>query len=617
VAQRDYIQTNSLSANNLLDLINDILDVSKIEAGRLELSPDKFNLQELFESVADILAPRVSKKDLELVCAVEPGVPIYLIGDDVRLRQILINLAGNAIKFTERGEVDIRARLKAETQTTVTLHFTVRDTGIGIPKDKQDKIFEKFIQADGSMTRKFGGTGLGLAISKRLVEMMGGELGVESELGTGSTFWFTAVFEKRARDENEGDARRDASTVTMHRVLVADDNATCRDVTMSLLEASGCCSVVRWVDNGLAAVEELKKAAEERNPLHVLLLDLQMPGMNSREILKLIKENPDIAGTRVIIMASLGSVNEAKELKHLGAENYVIKPIKPAQVIDAIQNIPRAGQTSRPEETVDVPEKNENLRTIRILLAEDNPVNRKLAITVLSKAGFEIDAAVNGKEAVEAMENKAYDVVLMDVQMPEMDGFEATAAIRNARKPWSEIPILAMTAHAMQGDREKCLAAGMNDYLTKPIQPKVLIEAIRKWTSKSLREKEKAMVTEQKTDPSALPINLEAALERCGGDQEFLTEILGEFLSLSQQQLGQLAEALDKSDAALLAREAHSIKGAAANLGAEAISKIALELEMRGKQQQLDGAKQLLDSLTEQITMLDNYMKQSTKTGER
>jgi len=612
--QRDYIQTISESANSLLDLINDILDVSKIEAGKLDLTLDKFNLQELFESVTDIIAPRASKKQLELICAIEPDVPIYLIGDDVRLRQILINLAGNAIKFTNKGEVDIRARLKEESQDKVTIQFSVRDTGIGIPQDKQKQIFEKFIQADGSTTRKFGGTGLGLAISKRLVEMMGGEVCVESEYGKGSTFRFTAVFTKRPRDESE--QNHTDLAVKSYRVLIADDNVACSDAIASMLENSGYCRQVERVEDGISAITELERAATEETPFHVLLLDYTIPDLDYRETLKKIKSESNIANTRVIIMSPLEMVNEARDLKHAGMDTYLTKPIKQSQLIDAVRNVTNSNLQltgTESQKKTDFIEQLKKNSDVKILLAEDNPVNRKLAIAVLTKAGFIVEAAENGKQAVNALEKNSYDLVLMDVQMPEMDGFEATAAIRNSGKPWATIPIIAMTAHAMQGDREKCIQAGMNDYLTKPIQPKALIEGIRNWTATIPHNKENTVTTEQQTNSTSLPINLTEALDRCGGDQDFLNEILVEFLDLSKKQLTQIAEAIDKSDAGNLAREAHSIKGAAANLGAEGISKTALELEMCGKQQHLENARQLLVLLNDQIIALDSYMKTSAK----
>ncbi len=614
--QRDYIGTISSSANSLLDLINDILDVSKIEAGKLELHPENFNLRNLFESVTDIMAPRAAKKNLELVCMMDPEAPVFLRGDDVRLRQILVNLVGNAIKFTEAGQVDIRVKVKEQKEDRVTLLFTVHDTGIGIPKDKQKHVFEKFIQADGSTTRKFGGTGLGLAISKRLVELMGGRLDLESESGQGSNFWFTATLEKRVPDELEIAREKSIPRIKASRILVVDDNPTSREAITDQLKRIGEDCRIHAVDNGSTALVELERAAGEKNPYHVVLLDLQMPDRGGGEILKLIKEDPEIAATRVILLTSLTGLNDARELKQAGAETYLAKPVKQSQLFEAIANAiqfnrdvsesPALGNDNGAEDRTANP-------SIRILMAEDNPVNRKLAITILTKAGFTVEAAVNGKQALAALEKNHYDILLMDVQMPEMDGFEATAIIRASKTPYANMPILAMTAHAMQGDREKCLKAGMNDYLTKPIQPKTLIETIFTWVNKS---KECPMSTQTLDPTKPSPVNIEAALERCGGDREFLDEMLNEFLEFSRTQIVQLTEAIEKSDLPVMTREAHSIKGAAANLGIDDLSKTALELELLGKQEQLEGAKDLLDKLNEQINILNVFVKQTTPKTE-
>lgn len=661
--QRDYVCTIANSANSLLDLINDILDVSKIEAGKLELCPDKFNLEELFESVSDILIARTPKANLELIFEIDPAVPLHLIGDDVRLRQIILNLTGNAIKFTESGEVDLQATLQEETEDHVTVLFKIRDTGIGIPKYKQQRIFEKFIQADGSTTRKFGGTGLGLAISKRLVEMMNGQIGVESEPGKGSTFWFTAVFGKRSADPGEQSYDISCDTIKKLRILVAEDNVRNGQVLRNTL-AGKTCAEVHLVHNGNDALEELKKADQEGRPYQMVLLDSRMPGLDSRDILRRIKNDPRLAPCKVITMSSLGLENDVRELKRLGCEFHLSKPVKFSLLLKLMSDLFKCDNLESPvvvEDKSTVTEPRGDEKSIRVLLAEDNPVNRKLATIVLTKAGFIVDASVNGREAIEAIQKNTYDIVLMDVQMPEMDGFEATAAIRQSDKPWKSIPILAMTAHAMQGDREKCLQAGMDDYLTKPIHPKALVEAIHKWTSlknhsvkkvsslardpgdepsagdvesiqpvrhaqrpRSRRpnhskgfnrvpenqDKEQTMSESEKKQIGSSLINFADALERCGGDKEFLGEMLAEFLSFSKTQIRNIVQAIDDQNLEVLTREAHSIKGASANLGAESITQTALELELCGKNRQLDNTRDLLDKLNAQLRELDEFMKQ-------
>jgi PAS domain S-box-containing protein len=609
--QRDYVSTIASSANSLLDLINDILDVSKIEAGKLELCPDKFDLQELFESVIDLLASRVSKKDLELICFVDPAVPVNLIGDDVRLRQILLNLGGNAIKFTESGEVDIRATLAEETADKVKILFKVRDTGIGISKEQQKYIFEKFIQADGSTTRKFGGTGLGLAISKRLVEMMGGELCVESEPGQGSTFWFHAVFNKdnSAKERHHDDL---IAELENRRIMIVDDSFTNAEILSRLLKSLNATCMIDSCNEGYAAMEKIKQAAIEQRPYDIVFLDWQMPAPDGKDILEELKNASLLTSTRFIMMTPLGASIGLKELRRMGCEAHLNKPIKNTLLFNTILH--KVNHNTKivncENELTKYSEEIDRNKKIRILLAEDNPVNRKLAITVLTKAGYFVDAAINGREAVQALKTNRYDIVLMDVQMPEMDGFEATGVIRNSPEPWRNIPILAMTAHAMQGDREKCLNAGMDDYLTKPIQPKALVAAVNKWTQNKMQTnaEEKKMSETPQDRKNSNPVNIEQALDRCGGDIEFLKEMLQEFMSLSKSQLDKMMEAVNSGNGDELARQAHSMKGASATLGAEAVSHAALELELCGKQQQLETAGPVLEKLINLVNELGVYV---------
>ncbi len=615
--QKDYVNTIINSADNLLELINDILDISKIEAGKLELSPTDFDLQRLIESVADIIAPRASNKGLELICSVRPNVPQYLFGDDVRLRQIIINLAGNAIKFTDKGEIEISVETAEEMEDKVKLLFKVRDTGIGISPEHQSKIFEQFEQADGSTTRKFGGTGLGLSISRRLAEMMGGEIGVNSREGEGSTFWFTAVLEKRDIPIECSEAHSVIIEVTNLKALVIDDNETNRKVLSNLLAHNNMFSFVKTTDSGRVGLEELRRESQNNQPYDIVLLDMNMPEMTGEEVLKEIKQDSSISDVKVIILTSMGQSSDGKRMKDLGCDAYLFKPVKQRQLFETILNIYQSEDIKRARAEAEK-EKERKLAqarqrdnsNVRILLAEDNPINRKLALKILDKANYKVDAVENGKKAVSALEEGQgkYDVVLMDVQMPEMDGYEATRAIRESGKPWADIPIIAMTAHAMQGDKEKCLQAGMNDYVTKPIKTDVLFEVLKKWCNNKQERNENM---NEQTQTSSCPINVESALERCAGDREFLNEMLVEFMDIAAEQLKRISDIIEEGNAQELAKLAHSLKGASANLGAEAVSAIALELEKAGKEGELEGAKQLWEQLKEKVEEVEQYVKQT------
>ncbi len=615
--QKDYVNTIINSADSLLELINDILDISKIEAGKLELSPDDFDMQKLVESVADILAPRASDKGLELICSVKPDVPRYLIGDDVRLRQIIINLAGNAIKFTEKGEIEISVDTKEEFDDKVKLLFKVRDTGIGISPEHQSKIFEQFEQADGSTTRRFGGTGLGLAISRRLAEMMGGEIGVESVEGQGSTFWFTAVLQKRQPSEAEKTQKiiEDKEISTL-KVLIIDDNDTNRHVLYQMLDHDKRFAFVKALGSGKEGLEELRLACRENRPYDLVLLDMQMPEMDGRDVLREIKSDTSISDVKVIILTSLGRVSDAKQMKTIGCDAYLFKPVKQRQLFDTIVNIYRTDFSDEMKAIREEQEKQElseqirNNSSIRILLAEDNPINRKLALKILNKANYQVDAVENGRQALETLKRKHYDLVLMDVQMPEMDGYKATRTIRQSSEKWSNIPIIAMTAHAMQGDKEKCLNAGMDDYVTKPIKTEILFKVLGKWCDKESKERNIQM--SEQTQNSQCPINVESALERCGGDKEFLDEMLVEFMEIANDQLRKISEVIEQGNSEELAKLAHSLKGASLNLGAERVSTIALELEKAGKEGLFDGTKQLWEKLSDSIKEVEEYINQAS-----
>lgn len=485
--QHEYLDIVKESGYSLLRLIDDILDLSKIEAERIKLEQVDFDLRATVESVADTLFPNASSKGLEFAYLVDRPVPSFLRGDPGRLRQILTNLVANAIKFTEQGEVVIGVELKEEIDDRATLFFSVTDTGIGIPQDQQSLIFESFTQADGSHTRKYGGTGLGLSISKKLVELMGGQIGVESQPNKGSRFWFTVILEKQKEQEHRPPLVYPAD-IGNKRILVVDDNQTNRVILTKMLESFGCLPP-QAVRGGGKAIGALKKAKSGGQPFDLVLLDFQMPEMDGEQTLRAIKADPQIKDVVVIILTSIGERKDAARLGRLGCAGYLTKPIKQSQLFDVIvtvlgQEESETKKQPKPRVTCN-PVAHRKLRQVRILLAEDNPTNQKLAMALLGKAGYSVEAVENGKLAVDALKQSEYDLVLMDVQMPEMNGFEATQAIREMEGDRRHTPIIAMTAHAMKGDRERCLKAGMDDYVSKPIEPEQLSKVIEKFSVKT------------------------------------------------------------------------------------------------------------------------------------
>jgi PAS domain S-box-containing protein len=483
--QLEYAETIRTSAESLLSIINDILDFSKIEAGQLDLELLDFDLRTTVEDVVDMLAIRAEDKGLELSCLVYPDVPSLVRGDPGRLRQILINLIGNAIKFTDEGEVFIRVTLKEETDSHVSVRFAVTDTGIGIPQEDLPRLFKSFSQLDASTTRKYGGTGLGLAISKQLVEMMGGQAGVVSQEGEGSTFWFTVVQEKQP-----GASKPETlipEDIRGARILVVDDHPTNRLVFRELLRSWGC-RFEEAVD-GPGALEALGRAAAEGDPFRIALLDMQMPEMDGKTLGQKIKSDPLLRDTLLVMLTSVGRRGDAAKLQEVGFAAYLIKPIKKSQLYNCLVTV--LGSASAPHRELPRPIitrhtlEEDKKRRVRILVAEDNVVNQKVALRILEKLGYRADAVADGREAVTALETIPYDLVLMDVQMPEMNGFEATAKIRDPRSRVlrHDIPVIAMTAHALKGDREKCLDAGMDDYVTKPVTAFALKEVLEKHLS--------------------------------------------------------------------------------------------------------------------------------------
>ena len=536
--QRKYAEIVRTSGESLLTLINDILDFSKIEARRLELENIPFNLRIVLEDATQLLWVKAREKGLELVCVIEPDVPLQLRGDAGRLRQIVLNLAGNAVKFTFRGDVIIRVHLEREDSRSAVIRFAVEDTGIGIPVDRQADIFSPFTQVDGSTTRKFGGTGLGLAISGQLVELLGGHIGVESEPGHGAKFWFTAAFEK-----TPDESRHRESLPCLHsaRVLVVDDNAASRLHVCTLLGERGCRS--SEASNAENALDMLRTAVRDADPYRLVLVDLEMPGMSGEDLCRRIHSDPELRGVILIRVTSAIKRGDARWCGALGFTTCLAKPIRQRRLYGTLALA--LGWNPKHEACYECRSASRSVsepwqRRARILIAEDNICNQQVLLAILEKMGCRADAVANGKEALASLRSIPYDLVLMDCQMPEMDGYEAAASIRDPQSGvCTEIPIIALTAHAMIGDREKCLAAGMNDYLAKPVHPSTLAAMLEKWLPREIGSSLFGAVPQSDESAAASPpvFDEPAFLRRLMGDRDLARTIIGTFLEDILKQL--------------------------------------------------------------------------------
>jgi PAS domain S-box-containing protein len=656
--QREYLDMVRTSAQSLLGVINDILDFSKMEAGKFELDPAPFDLRDTLGDTIKALGVRAGQRGLELACRIAPDVPDALVGDAARLGQILVNLVGNAIKFTDQGEVVVSVELAGEerkgggdearhpvlsTQYSVprtphsatsntpppsaTLHFSVRDTGIGIPPEKQGMIFDPFVQADGSTTRKYGGTGLGLAITLRLCRMMGGDIAVKSTPGQGSTFHFAARFGLAAgyRERPQPVEPQDVRDLP---VLVVDDNATNRRILEEVLGSWDMRPAT--VAGGAAALAELGRAADAGTPYRLVLLDAMMPEMDGFTLAGRIRRDPRLAGTPLIMLASGAYPGEPTRARELGIAIYLMKPVKQSELLEAIQASLHAvaSEARRVAARPPVPPGPAPARPLRILLAEDNPINQKLAVTLLRKQGHTVVVARDGREALALLGYRPsatgcgpddqdsvsepiadsrqltadFDVILMDVQMPGMDGFQATAQIRAQEQGTGRhIPIIAMTAYAMKGDRERCLDAGMDRYVAKPVQPAELLHALADLVPGAAPAAEAppaAAPAEQLLDPSV-------ALARVGGDAKLLGELVALFRQAYPGWLAEMRTAIANHDAAALKRAAHTLKGSAGTFGAHSTFEAAAQLEALARGGDLAGAAEACAALAAILERLD------------
>ena len=604
--QYDYIQMVHQSARLLLGIINDILDFSKIEAGKMELESIPFSLDEVLNNLSNMVSIKGQEKGLEILFDVIPETPNQLIGDPLRLGQILLNLTGNALKFTESGEIVVSIRSKTIDEESVELEVMVKDTGIGMTPDQQSKLFQSFSQADNSTTRKFGGTGLGLAISKHLVRLMKGEIKVESQYGKGSCFSFTTVFGKDNRNETKSEPSFPVN-IDKLKVLVVDDIASTRQMFAATL---GSFSFrVTCVDSGKAALEALEMAPKD-DPFRLVLMDHMMPGMNGIEASKRIKASPRTAEIPTIIMVTaLGRDEVMGEAKQANLDGFLTKPVTPSDLLDAIMDtlVGKGGfRGSDPNSDQWKIDPLENIKGSEVLLVEDNTINQLLAKELLTQAGIRVTVAWNGEEAVEQVGKTRFDAILMDLQMPVMDGFEATGIIR-ARNPESHPPIIAMTANAMAGDREQCLHAGMVDHVAKPIEPKVLFEALVKWIPPFDKDSPQIATETIQVEKASLPsdlagIDIAKGLERSVGNQDLYTKLLNHFMKDHGNDNQLIMNAIAEDDLTLAERIAHTLKGVSGGIGALGLYDSAQQVEAALKQNKTEQFKPLIDRLTLDLT---------------
>ncbi|MDO8934251.1 MAG: response regulator [Rhodocyclaceae bacterium] len=598
--QQEFAQIIKTSADSLLTVINDILDFSKIEAGKLDLENIDFDLGNTLEQIADMLAVRAQEKGLEFLSMIDAAVPRRLHGDPGRLRQVITNLAGNAIKFTASGEVAIRVSLKDDSGGRVVLRCDIRDTGIGISADSQALLFQPFSQADTSMTRRFGGTGLGLSISRRLVELMDGEIGVDSEEGKGAVFWFTAAFARQQEGAGEAEPLPSAD-LSGCRVLVVDDNATNRHLLSCLLGSWGCDAVE--VENGVAALAYLRQAAAGGNPFEIALLDMNMPEMDGETLGGLIRNDAMLAATRCVMLTSAAMRGDAERLRQAGFAAYLTKPLKEAHIRRCLAALRHDAAASTPAANVLITRhtlEESDRRVLRILLVEDNPVNQKVACAMLAKHQCRVDVSGDGRQALAALTREPYDLVLMDCQMPVMDGFEATRRIRAGDSAAIDprIPIIAMTANAMQGDRERCLEAGMDDYLAKPISEQQLVAIIAgRFGTDAVAELPAAQIGAAGTAPACAAFDPDDMLKRFAGDQGIAVVMIEGLLVDLPLALVALEHALASGSAADALRAAHTIKGLAAGGGAAALRNAAHHIEQFCQDGLVDEAVRYLPDL--------------------
>ena len=621
--QREYAEIVRRSGENLLAIINEILDFSKVEAGQMRVETIDFDLRLAVEDTVSLLAERAQTNGLELTNLVEPGLPTALRGDPGRIRQVLTNLIGNAIKFTETGEVVLKVSLAEDRRETAVIRFEVTDTGIGVTEEQLGRLFQSFSQADTSTTRRYGGTGLGLAISRQLVELMGGEIDVRSEPGSGSTFFFTLPLLKQAAP---GERPLPVADLRGLRALIVDDDATNRRILCGQLSSWGMEN--DEAEDGPRALEMMGTATEEGRTYELALLDMRMPGMDGMQLARRIRADGGTAATRLILLTSMGYRGEGDEARRSGIDAYLTKPVRQAElreVISTVMGTPAAKKESAPMITRHTIRERGPRTSPRLLLAEDNPANQKVAVRMLEKLGYRVDVTDDGREALEALLKTAYAAVLMDVQMPDVDGYEATAEIRRREGEADDgrrVPVIAMTANAMQGDREKALGAGMDDYLAKPVRQDKLAEVLSRWVSRKpgleARPDAENGVAASPNAPNAPEPPLDeavlAGLQDEGGP-DILRELAGMFLDDAPGRIGEIRSSLQDGDPGGVERAAHTLKGGAGSMGATGMSRLAAGLQEAGRGNDLSDAPRLLRELEDELGRVRGALEE--KTGQR
>ncbi|MDE3180821.1 MAG: PAS domain S-box protein, partial [Acidobacteriota bacterium] len=593
--QREYLDMVKTSAESLTFIINDILDFSKIEARKLSTESIDFNLRDCVEETVRSVALRAAEKDLELTCRIQPCLPETVAGDPGRLRQILLNLLGNAVKFTPSGEVDLSVDRWDEPGGRGAnghfLHFQVHDTGIGIPTEKQSLVFESFVQADSSSTRRYGGTGLGLTIASHLAGMMGGSMWLESEPGKGSTFHFT-VHLAHSSEEHSG-CQPDSRRLAGNGVLIIDDNATSRRNLEEILNFYGI--KTESARSGAGANERIRIASEERRRFAAILVDAQMPELNGFEWIKQTVKRSELGPASMIMMTSAGYPDVAARCRHLGISFCLTKPVRRIELLDALAPLSGNRRKKRDRRPIDALPDGNSSKGLKVLMAEDNPVNQALALRLLEKRGYSVVKASNGREALEAVEKLHFDLVLMDIQMPEVNGLEATLRIRQIEEGTGRrLPIVAMTAHAMKGDRERCAVAGMDGYVSKPVRAKDLYQEIER-VLKSRTEGGIISVNAKMPENAVLDHN--KVLDRVGGDKELLAELAQIYLEEYPAGLARLRDAIKARQPQTVMEEAHALKGSASNFGFDPVIEAAQALEQMGREEDLTRANEALGRL--------------------
>ncbi len=622
--QRNFVETIQSSNSALLEIINDILDFSKIEAGKLQLKNYDFNLQEMVEDIADLLASRAHLKNLEMVPVIPLDLPEIVQGDPIRIRQILINLLGNAIKFTEKGEVILRVESVAQDSDTIQLLFCVDDSGIGIPADEQENIFNAFSQADGSTTRNYGGTGLGLAICRQLVKLMGGEIGVDSKVGEGSTFWFIVTLPYIASAALPADPGK---YLDGYKILIVDDNRTNQRILYNQVTSWGMRADT--ADNGTQAIEMLH--AQRHQPYDIALLDWKMPGMDGVELARHIRTDKAIENIHLVLLSSAAYDNEAVRTMEQCVDRYLIKPVRQMLLLNCLTQLTNSENLAtekQEKEKIKDPNKHHAFAS-RILLVEDNTTNQLVACEILKRMGCEVDIVENGCEAVDAVKEREYDLILMDCQMPVMDGFEATMEIRlheREENVGSRIPIIALTGNVIQGVQEQCQEAGMDDYLSKPFTISELREKLSRWIEpvattelKVLQGKLVDQITQEKKskqaevndlpllDPSKISLLHDLQIE---GEPSFIRHIVSNYLADTEPLMALLTDIFESGDLEKLQRIAHTLKSSSGNVGAMIVSELCKDLESNCKNRDLANIKEIINRIKKEFVRAKDALNQ-------